>query len=449
LNFVKNHRAIATNVLYDVVYIDHGNMTDTENKLVVKYEESYLKTFKKIVDLLPIKKEHYIWICSSICDYSNFDFKYICDPFARDNLHVFPSDKQKFGDTFFVDVNKLRETLKEITDLEEFNKINYNQYQRVKRLTPPTIVTNDTHVNSVSIDFDFPYSVFVTEDNKDINVNDVEPISLWSLEKKNILITTTGATRIIVPKEIKNFVKKELYDYPYIKTSEKLVKSKPLDIVFLSNGEKCADENYEHLLSITKHLENSVVRVDGVNGRVNSYHKLAEASNTPWVFSVFAKLKVNKDFDFSWQPDRLQISKHYIFNSKNPVTGLIYGHQGMIAYNKKLVLNNQGLGLDFTLDDPHESINMLSGTAMFNTDEFSTWRTSFREAIKLHHDTNVISKERLEKWLTVGQGNFGEFSIMGAKDAIEYYNSVNGDFAKLKLSYEWKWLNDYFTQKYK
>ena len=47
----------------------------------------------------------------------------------------------------------------------------------------------------------------------------------------------------------------------------------------------------------------------------------------------------------------MQQPKHYIFDAKNPVNGLVYGHQAMIAYNKKLTLDNYGYGLDFTLDD--------------------------------------------------------------------------------------------------
>jgi hypothetical protein len=318
---------------------------------------------------------------------------------------------------------------------------------RTKRLTPPTIVTEfDTHVASVMQDFDFPYAVFVTEDNKDIVAVEEEPMSLWDRESKNILITSTGGTRIIVPKEAKQYVETQLYDYPYIKTASRIAKSNPLDIVFLSNGESCADENYEHLLKATKGLPNRIVRVDGVNGRVEAYHAAAEASNTPWMFTVFAKLKVNTKFDFNWQPDRLQIPKHYMFLAKNPVNGLIYGHQGMIAYNKEMTLNNPGYGLDFTLDSPHETIELLSGIATYNTDDWSTWRTAFREVIKLKKEDSEISNSRLEAWLTKATGDFAQSSLEGAKDGIDYYNEVDGKTDKLKLSYEWAWLRERFSK---
>jgi len=451
LNFVKDRKAKATNVLYDIIYVDHGNMdmSQIQGNTVIKFQDSYIATFQKMLDILPVKKEHYVWIASTVCDYSTFDFTYICDPFAKEQLHVFPSDRQKFGDTFLIDVNKLRTLIEDMNVLEDYVKVNFNQSQRAKRLPAPVIVTeSDTHVENINTTFNFPYAIFVTEDNKDINLIDVEPMSLWTPEAKNIQITSVGGTRIVVPKEAKDYVKRELYDYPYIITNSKLAKSSPMDIVFLSNGEAGAEENYQHLLKVTEGLPNRVARVDGVNGRVAAYHAAAEASNTPWMLTVFAKLKVSNKFDWNWQPDRLQLPKHYVFHATNPVNGLKYGHMAMIAYNKKLTLANQGKGLDFTMDDEHEVLELNSGIANFNTDEWSTWRTAFREALKLRAENSEISKNRLEMWLTVGMGKFNEYSTDGAQHAVEYYEEVNGDFDKLKLSYDWPWLRAYFENKY-
>jgi hypothetical protein len=456
---VKEIRAVATQCVHDIVVVDHGNKetSDVVSTLqkkapdrtvtTIKYNNSYLDTLKEIIKRMPEKKEHFIWICSSVCDYTNFDFTYIIDPFSRDNLHVFPSGKQKFGDTFFIDVNNARQVINELDKLENFTKVNYNGTVKAERIPEPVIViSEDTHTNSIDKITDFPYVTLITSDNIDIGKADIEPMNLWSAETKNVYVTSTGATRIVVPKEIKDHVTKELYEYPYIKRAPKLALSKPLDIVFLSNGETGAEEHYEHLLNITKNLPNRVVRVDGVNGRAAAYHAAAEASETPWMFTVFAKLKVSPKFDFNWQPDRMQVPKHYIFHAKNPVNGLTYGHQAMIAYNKKLTLANDGKGLDFTLDDEHEVVPLISGTAQYNTDEFSTWRTAFREVIKLRADDSDVSKERLDAWLNKAEGDFAQYSIKGALDADEYYDEVDGDFDKLKLSYEWVWLREKFDE---
>jgi len=155
-------------------------------------------------------------------------------------------------------------------------------------------------------------------------------------------------------------------------------------------------------------------------------------------------LHVNSEFDWAWQPDRLQEPKHYIFHAFNPVNGLIYGHQAMIAYNKKLVLGNTGVGLDFTLDSAHEVVPMLSGTADYVYTPWIAWRTAFRECLKLRGNADVESQYRLDKWLkNHGTLNNSEWSTRGAEDAVEYYNSVDGDFAELKKSYDWAWLASY------
>jgi len=456
LNFVKTKRTIASNCLYDVYLIDYGNDSNIESLIkhkcqnvhTIKYEIDYLTTLKNILNELDTKKDHYIWVCSSICDYTNFDFTYICDPFSLEQLHVFPSDKQKFGDTFFINVNKLRNLVEDLDKLENIEKINFNQHQRVNRLPAPNFETEDTHLNFKKYSYNFPYAVFTTSDNLIASGLNDEPISMWSKESKNILITNAGGTRVIIPKEANDYVEKELYDYPYIAKAKKMGQSKPLDIVFLSNGETGADDNYEHLLKVTDKLPNRVVRVDGINGRVASYHAAANASSTPWMFTVFAKLKVNNKFDWTWQPDRLQVPKHYIFHATNPVNGLEYGHQAMIAYNKQITLRNMGKGLDFTLDNEHEVVEVNSGVANYNTDEFSTWRTSFREAIKLRLEDSTISRYRLNIWSTIGEGDYAQYSIDGAKHAVEYVEQVNGELDKLRLSYDWPWLQEYFNTKY-
>jgi hypothetical protein len=221
-----------------------------------------------------------------------------------------------------------------------------------------------------------------------------------------------------------------------------MLKDTPLDIVFISNGEINADRHFEHLTSATCNLKNKLHRVDGVNGRVAAYHAAAQVSCTPWFFAVFAKLQVNKEFDWSWQPDRMQQAKHYIFHAENPLNGLVYGHQAMIAYNKKLVLENEGLGLDFTLDQPHEVVPILSGTAWYTDSPWMAWRTAFRECLKLKGNTDVESGFRLYRWLESDDSD-GTWSMKGAQDAVEYYDAVNGDMAELRKSYDWAWLASY------
>lgn len=143
----------------------------------------------------------------------------------------------------------------------------------------------------------------------------------------------------------------------------------------------------------------------------------------------------------------MQQPKHYIFHAENPINGLVYGHQAMIAYNKELVLANPGVGLDFTLDSPHEVVPILSGRANYYTSNWMAWRTAFREVLKLKASLPDVENEyRLKVWLTTDTGA-GQWSKKGAQDAVEYYDEVGGDFEALKKSYEWEWLSSYAFMK--
>jgi hypothetical protein len=217
-----------------------------------------------------------------------------------------------------------------------------------------------------------------------------------------------------------------------------------LDIVFIDNGESGAESNYQHLKWAAERANTiNIHRSSGVNGRVAAYRAAAELSTTPWFFAVFAKLEVSDSFDWAWQPDRLQQPKHYIFHAENPVNGLVYGHQAMIAYNKKLVLENTAPGLDFTLDQEHEVVPIISGRTYYDMDNWTCWRTAFRECIKLKASLpNVENEWRLSQWLTVDRTSL-KWSQKGAEDAIEYYDAVGGDFAELRKSYDWAWLASY------
>lgn len=444
--------------MYDCFLIDHHNeefdsvKNTLQSKLVknkvtpIKYWKSYLNTLRRICELIPDNEDRLIWICSSICNYTDFQFNITIDPGEYGHIYTYPSLGQKFGDTFLLHTRMLKSQIFKVDKLENFVYINFRP-ETVQRIKPPIFTHNDdTQLYSVKNTFSFPYAIFESSEISS-TVEDTY-INLWSEETQNITVTHKGSSRLILPRIATFYINKQLYDYPRIFYNEELGETKPLDIIFLSNGENCADKHYAHLLEVTKKHNNKVIRVDNVNGRVNAYHAAAKNSSTTWYFTVFAKLLVNENFDWSWQPDRLQDRKHYIFYAHNPVNDLNYGHQAMIAYNKKLVLNNNGIGLDFTLDDNHEVVEINSGTAFYNIDEFTTWRTAFREAIKLKHDNSLVSKNRLEQWKTVGKLQYGEFSILGATDACNYYEQVCGDIHKLKLSYDWPWLKELFTKLY-
>ena len=457
LNFVKDQIVYRPDDLYDIYYIDHFDANSpTEYERILKrypdvkssrYVDNYLDTFKRIVS---DAESEYIWIINSICQYSKFDFTWQPEPWQAKMLHVFPSGTQKFGDTFYMHVPTFKEQLDKLELLDWFDTVNYCSDQNAPR-APISVIhyPNDTAAESINdITFSGPYAVLQNKQADCVKIPDFSP-SIWRKKDRVVHVLSSSGSVIMVPRDAKGVVQTQVYDYPYIMPHKELfVNDKPLDIVYISNGEPGAQKWYDHLIKSVPEGR-TVHWIKGIDGRANAYKAAANISNTPWFLAVFAKLEVNPEFDWNWQPDYLQQPKHYIFNALNPVNGLCYGHMAMLAYNKKLVLETgDDHGLDFTLSKEHEVVDMLSGTAHFNQNPAITWRTAFRESIKLMAATDEASVSRLLTWRSVANGDHAKWSIAGSIDAGEYYKLVDGNMTELLKSFDWKWLDEYYITKY-
>ena len=445
IKFVDQIRATIDSNATAIYEIDHmcgaaGKIANTTK--TVRYFDNYRDTLIRIAKSIGDQHE-FVWVCSSICDYTGFDFSWHPEQWQATMLHVFASNDQKFGDTFFMHVPTFAARAEKKALLEWYD-VNFVNTAVPRRPTPVIIHDGDSQVDAVkNTTWAGPLAIFT---NYDYVPGNMATVPLWREETKTIVPVSDGAGSVIVPRTAVPYIKTQLYDYPYIDRTRRILQDSVLDIVFISNGEINADMYFEHLQwtkNSTRIAANQIHHVSGVNGRVAAYQEAAKHSRTPWFFAVFAKLEVTADFDWSWQPDRMQQPKHYIFHAYNPVNGLVYGHQAMIAYNKRLVLANTGAGLDFTLDQPHEVVPIVSGTAMYHESDWMCWRTAFREVLKLKASLpDVENEHRLNRWLTVDTTN-GQWSRKGAEDGVEYYDEVGGDFAALKKSYEWTWLATY------
>jgi hypothetical protein len=272
-------------------------------------------------------------------------------------------------------------------------------------------------------------------------------VCLWQPTTKVITVLSDGHTDLIVPREAKNYLKTQLYDYPYIDKTKIGHADPPCDVIFISNGEPMAEENWNNLIEMCPRAKRS----DGITGREAAYKAAATLSETKWFFAVFAKTQVLDSFDFSYQPDRMQQPKHYIFHSRNPLNGLEYGSMNINLYNKQLVLDTKP-GLDFTLSSPHEVVPICASISKFNTDPWITWRSAFREVLKLKQEVDagadVEIQHRLHVWCTHAHGENAEYCLRGSKDALHYYDTVHGSSYALQKSFDWQWLQDYYFELY-
>lgn len=453
LHFVKDQHVYRPDDIYDIYFVDHTNPGSDEifERIKTRYTDikkarfvdNYLDTIKRIVSTA---ETEYVWVINSICDYAKFDFTWQPEPWQATMLHVFQSDDQKFGDTFYIHVPSFKEQMDKIALLEWFETTNFCADQVVPRLPLDVVEYNGDTVVDVVKDHTFKsqYAVFKPKGSATVKYTP----SIWRKKDRSVHVFTKSGSVLVAPRDIKCVLREQIYDYPYITGhKDQFLDEKEMDIIYISNGEADAERWYEHLCRVCN--GRTVKRVSGINGRSAAYKAAAALSDTPWFFAVFAKLEVDPAFDWSWQPDRMQDAKHYIFNATNPVNGLVYGHQAMIAYNKRLTLATETPGLDFTLSQKHEVVDMMSGIAHFNVDPWTTWRTSFRECIKLRDADDYDSVERLKIWMTVAEGDNAEWCLRGAHDAVEYYELVKGEHENLMLTFEWDWLRQYFDAKYK
>jgi len=224
------------------------------------------------------------------------------------------------------------------------------------------------------------------------------------------------------------------------------------DIVFIHNNEPQHRENYEALLSATKGKPNAVKIVAGVSGRNQAYRAAANISDTEYFYAVFAKIRTNPNFGFDFTPDTLKSPRHYIFDCYNPVIDYTYGHQAIILYNKKMVLQNPGTGLDFTLSQKHDHVKLLSAETTFHLDPQVAYRTAFREVVKLLYaqkmQPTVEGNHILLKWYTESDKHNSSYVRAAYEDAVSFVKQYAGDFEKLLQSYEWEYVDSLYQQRY-
>jgi hypothetical protein len=224
------------------------------------------------------------------------------------------------------------------------------------------------------------------------------------------------------------------------------------DVCYIHNGEPQAEDNLRLLKQHLKDRSNRLHEIAGVKGRKEAYQTAARASNTEYFYAVFAKLKVDEDFAFDFVPDTLKSPRHYIFDCYNPVIDYTYGHQAIILYNKKLVLENDGTGLDFTLAQKHDHIPLLSAETTFYTDPRVCYRTAFREIVKLMYNKKlkptVENNFILNKWLNTDLVPGASYVQAAGEDARNFVDSHSYDFESIFKSYEWDYVDRFYEQRY-
>ncbi len=230
---------------------------------------------------------------------------------------------------------------------------------------------------------------------------------------------------------------------------------KPYDIVFISNGEPNADDNFD-LLSETFPRAKRVMDIKGIHA---AHKRAAELVETDMFWVVDGDAEIIDGFDFNYYVPAYDIDGKdtvHVWRSLNPINGLVYGYGGVKLLPTNLTRNLDQTTTDMTtsISDKFKGIEEMSNTSVFNTDSFSAWRSGFRECAKLSSRTIARQKDdetefRLDAWCTRGADKpFGKAAIAGAKAGKEFgeLNANNPD--ELVKINDFEWLKDEFKKLY-
>ena len=187
-----------------------------------------------------------------------------------------------------------------------------------------------------------------------------------------------------------------------------------------------------------------------------SHKEAAKLARTEMFFVVDGDAELFVDWRFDFKPSIFDRDCTYIWSAKNPLADLTYGYGGVKLFSReKLLKLKKWRTLDMTtsVTEKVKIMSEISNWTNFNTDEYSTWRSVFRECVKLafnnyRHPDNPEHQIRLNKWFQVDQTQeFGTIASQAAFEAIEFVkeNSYNMD-ALIKIN-DRNWLKEKFESR--
>jgi hypothetical protein len=214
-----------------------------------------------------------------------------------------------------------------------------------------------------------------------------------------------------------------------------------LDVIFISYKEPNADENWNRVLEKAPWAK----RVHGVEGIFNAHKAAAKLAKTDMFFVVDGDAWLVDDWQFDFQPGIFDRDCAYVWSSINPVNNLTYQNGGVKLFNKSILMKQRKWStLDmFTGIMPKiRAEDKISCITSFNVDEFSTWRSAFRECVKLYRNNQM---GKLNEWLSSDpKKKFGKYAALGASQACDYVDQFSNNHSELLKINDYAWLRQQF-----
>ena len=204
------------------------------------------------------------------------------------------------------------------------------------------------------------------------------------------------------------------------------------------------DDNHKQML---ERLPEGTLHVKDVDGIFEAHQQAARLATTDLFYVVDADAEVVEDFDFSYYPDVYDQEVVHVWHSKNPVTGDEYGYGGVKLFNRQQILDATTWGMDFTtgLSSRFKVIPTVACVTKFNTDAYSTWRSAFRECVKLATSRDPDATQRLGAWLhPVPDADFRHEAKLGAEQGNDYAGKHQNDINALQKINDYEWLRSIY-----
>jgi hypothetical protein len=304
-------------------------------------------------------------------------------------------------------------------------------YKDLGRVTPSSALIFNKDIKDLKIDIEYK-----------IPYHDRDYVHVWYLDSEyangqKIWAARMKATLHAHGEKDMGIVTPEIPDY--------------LDVIFISYHEENAEENWQRVLEKAPWAK----RIDGVKGIFEAHKAAAKLSFTDMFYVVDGDAYLTDDWHFNFQPGLFDRDCAYVWSAKNPINDLTYGYGGVKLFAKKQFSKvKEWSTLDMTtgIMPKLKIMSKVSNITAFNTDEFSTWRSAFRECVKLKNNmikfpANPEHRIRFDKWKKPGlDREFGQFAIDAANQAEQFILESSAD-ELLKIN-DMEWLKERFDTLY-
>jgi hypothetical protein len=221
------------------------------------------------------------------------------------------------------------------------------------------------------------------------------------------------------------------------------------DIIFISYNEPQADENFARLKARFPYAQ----RVQGIKGIHQAHIAAAKKAFTKMFWVIDADAQILDTFNFDHVVSEYDLENVHVWRSINPINDLEYGYGGVKLLPKSLTQNMDVSKPDMTtsISSLFKAMPEISNITAFNVDAFNTWKSAFRECVKLASKTidrqdDVDTNYRLNVWCTRGIDRpFGREAIEGAVQGKQYGLENKDNNEALKMINDFDWLHEYMN----